>query len=77
MFRVKGRYRNRKVELDTPLELPEGAEVELEVRAIGEELSQERDAWSALGIQRLEEEWDNPKDAIYDEWRKLYGAEPR
>lgn len=29
--------------------------------------------WSALGLAAFESEWDNPEDAIYDEWRKHYG----
>jgi hypothetical protein len=27
-----------------------------------------------LGTDRLEEEWDNPEDAVYDDWKKLYGV---
>jgi hypothetical protein len=27
-----------------------------------------------LGMGRLEFEWDNPKDALYDNWRELYGV---
>lgn len=74
MIRVKGRYRGQKLELDQPLDLPEGAEVVVEIRpATGDEASEE-EAWRELGMSRLEEEWDNPQDAVYDDWRKLYGV---
>jgi predicted DNA-binding antitoxin AbrB/MazE fold protein len=71
MIRVKGRYRNQAVELDQPLELPEGAEVEVVIYSAEEA---EREGWSELGMSRLEVEWDNPQDAIYDDWKRLYGA---
>ena len=29
------------------------------------------EAWQELGMSRLEEEWDNPDDAIYDNWKNL------
>ena len=31
-------------------------------------------AWALLGTARLEEEWDNPQDAVYDDWKRLYGV---
>jgi hypothetical protein len=70
-MRVKGRYRNQKVELDEPLALKEGAEVEVEIVAAE---ANSAEGWRELGMKRLEEEWDNPQDAIYDDWRKLYGV---
>jgi hypothetical protein len=33
------------------------------------------ESWAELGMDRLEAEWDNPRDAIYDDWRRLYGVE--
>lgn len=39
-----------------------------------ERLAEEEEGWSELGMNRLEEEWDNPGDAIYDDWRKHYGV---
>ncbi len=33
------------------------------------------ESWAELGMERLESEWDNPQDAIYDDWRRLYGVE--
>ncbi len=75
MIRVKGRYRDQRLELDQPLPLPEGSEVMLEVRPIiGDEGSDDEAAWHDVGMSRLEEEWDNPQDAVYDNWRKLYGV---
>jgi hypothetical protein len=71
MIRLKGRYRNQTVELDQSLNLADGTEVEVEIRTPEDA---EREAWSELGMSRLEKEWDNPEDAIYDDWRKLYGV---
>ena len=30
--------------------------------------------WRDLSMSRLEQEWDNPEDAIYDDWKWLYGV---
>jgi hypothetical protein len=70
-MRIKGRYRDQKVELDQPLALADGTEIEVEIYTADEA---GRQAWSELGMARLEEEWDNPQDAIYDDWKKLYGV---
>ena len=40
---------------------------------LGPELELEAD-WSAMGLAAFEEEWDNPEDAIYDNWREHYGV---
>ncbi|MBY0526076.1 MAG: DUF104 domain-containing protein [Gemmataceae bacterium] len=74
MIRVKARYRDQKLELEQPLNLPEGAEVEIAVQSLPSTEIAEKEAWSKQGMSRLEEEWDNPQDAVYDNWRKLYGA---
>jgi hypothetical protein len=73
MLRTKGRYRNQALELDGPLALPEGTEVEIHIRLPGDVENADRQGWADLGISRLEEEWDNPEDALYDDWRRLYG----
>jgi hypothetical protein len=63
MKRIKGRYANQKVELDHPLDLEDGTEVEILIRT-------EMEDWSEMGMVRLEQEWDNPQDAIYDDWKQ-------
>ncbi len=72
---VCGVYRNGKVELERPLELPDGTPVVVEIKGLSPE--EEDEAWRELGMRRLEEEWDNPLDAVYDDWRRLYGKQPR
>jgi hypothetical protein len=62
------------LELEQPLALPEGTQVEVDVYLAGESHDSEKHAWELLGSARLEEEWDNPEDAIYDDWKKLYGV---
>jgi hypothetical protein len=74
MIRAKGRYRNQILELDQPLALAEGTEVEIDIHLAEEAQGAEHQAWAELGIQRLEEEWENPEDAVYDDWKKLYGV---
>jgi hypothetical protein len=71
MIRLKGRYRNQVLELDHTLPLPEGAEVEVVILTPEEA---EKEWWSQVGMNRLEAEWDNPQDAVYDDWKKLYGV---
>ena len=43
----------------------------VEIRTIDEATDAE---WRELGLQRLEAEWDNPADAVYDNWKELYGV---
>jgi hypothetical protein len=74
MIRIKGRYRGQKLELEQPLALPEGAEVVIEISEVNAEKVSEEEEWRELGMNRLEEEWDNEKDAVYDDWRRLYGV---
>jgi len=62
------------LELEQPLALPEGTRVEVDVYLAEEAHSSEDHAWAVLGTARLEEEWDNPEDAIYDDWKRLYGV---
>ena len=72
MMRVKGRYRNQTLELDQPLALAEGTEVEIAIHLAEEAQGSEPQEWAELGMQRLEAEWENPEDAVYDDWKKLY-----
>jgi hypothetical protein len=74
MIRIKGCYRNQRVELEHPLNLAEGTEIEIDVHTADEIRTVEDEGWRELGMSRLESEWENPKDAIYDDWRKLYGV---
>ena len=71
MIRLKGRWEQSSLHLEQPLSLPEGTEVVVEIRTIDEATDAE---WRELGMQRLETEWDNPADAVYDNWKELYGV---
>jgi predicted DNA-binding antitoxin AbrB/MazE fold protein len=71
MIRVTGKCENKSLQLDQPVDLPDGTEVVIEIRPV-DEASDE--GWRDLGLSRLEAEWDNPEDAIYDNWRELYGV---
>ncbi len=33
--------------------------------------------WRALSLVSFERDWDNPEDAIYDDWRAIYGIPAR
>jgi hypothetical protein len=69
-IRLKAHVRNGRLEFPFPLELPDGEEVDVLVQSAS---MIESDEWHETAIGRLEEEWDNPEDAIYDNCRKLYG----
>jgi hypothetical protein len=74
MIRAKARYRNQALELEQPLALPEETSVEIDIFPAGETRDSEKEGWQLLGMERLEEELDNPEDTIYDDWKKLYGV---
>ena len=74
MIRARGRYRNKTLELEQVLPIAEGTDVEIDVHVGQERESPEDEGWRELGMSRLEQEWDNPDDAIYDDWKKLYGV---
>lgn len=71
MIRLKGHWEQSSLHLDQPLSLPEGTEVVVEIRTLDEVTDAE---WQEQGMQRLEAEWDNPADAVYDNWKELYGV---
>ena len=71
MIRVKGRCENKSLLLDEGVELPDGTEVLIEIHPVS---ATSDEGWHELGMERLESEWDNPNDAIYDNWRELYGV---
>jgi len=33
--------------------------------------------WSAMSLDTFQRDWDNAEDAIYDNWRELYGVPAR
>jgi hypothetical protein len=72
MIRVKGRYREGRIDLEQPIDVPDGAPVEVTVQPAAESVD---DEWRGLGMDRLEQEWDNDRDAVYDDWRRLYGVQ--
>jgi hypothetical protein len=39
--------------------------------------AQDENDWQNLGLSAFEQEWDNADDAIYDNWRALYGVVTR
>lgn len=40
------------------------------------EIDEETD-WQQLSLKGFEADWDNEEDAIYDNWRELYGVPAR
>ena len=74
MIRARGRYRNQAVQFEQPLEIAEGTEVEVDIHVGESAQSTEGQGWAEFAMTRLEQEWDNPEDAIYDDWKKLYGV---
>lgn len=33
--------------------------------------------WSAMSLDTFQRDWDNAEDAIYDNWKELYGVPAR
>ena len=33
--------------------------------------------WSAMSLDTFQRDWDNAEDAIYDNWKELYGVPTR
>ena len=33
--------------------------------------------WQSMSLASFAKDWDNPEDAIYDNWRELYGIPAR
>jgi len=33
--------------------------------------------WSAMSLDTFQKDWDNAEDAIYDNWKELYGVPAR
>lgn len=73
MIQAKGRYLDGRIELDQPINLADGTVVDVAIQATAQISDEE--AWKRLGMERLEQEWDNDRDAIYDDWRRLYGVQ--
>lgn len=43
---------------------------------LSKEADEEED-WQQLSLSAFEQEWDNEEDAIYDNWRAIYGVSAR
>ncbi len=39
--------------------------------------SDEEANWSAMALEAFQKDWDNPEDAVYDNWREIYGVSTR
>jgi len=74
MIRARGRYQNQTLQLDEPLGLADGTEVEIDIHVAEAGPGADDQEWAEAGMGRLEQEWNNPDDAIYDDWKKLYGV---
>lgn len=72
MVRVNARYAQGQLVLEQPLDLPEGAEVVIDIHQVE---TDEQQAWE-LACSRLEAELELA-DPGYDDWRKLYAVTPR
>jgi len=46
-----------------------------ELEALAKPVPGRTEAWTQLSAAAFNEDWDNPDDAIYDNWRTLYGVQ--
>ena len=42
-------------------------------RNVDQSAAEEND-WRALSLDSFQQDWDNPEDAVYDNWREVYGV---
>jgi hypothetical protein len=68
MIRVRGRCVGGRIELDDPVPFTDGTPVEVVIEAVPDAAD-----WADVAAERLEREWDNDRDAVYDDWKRLYG----
>ena len=72
---VEGVYRDGRIELtELPGDVRDETRVIVTFLLAEEAQGIEPQGWAELGMSRLEQEWDNPEDAVYDDWKKLYGV---
>ncbi len=64
-----------KVERLTSTERLTLANLLLESVLTGE--SEEKADWATMSLSTFQRDWDNAEDAIYDNWRELYGVPAR
>jgi len=64
-----------KVERLTSTERLTLAKLLLESVLTGE--PEEEADWTAMSLSTFQRDWDNAEDAIYDNWRELYGVPAR
>jgi hypothetical protein len=51
--------------------------VKLVIDGLSENVDQwtaEENDWRALSLDSFQQDWDNPEDAVYDNWREVYGV---
>ena len=72
LTKYKGFVRGNVVELPADVELSEGSEVTIVVGDIDESL--ENYWWIKLSEASFARDWDNELDAVYDNWREIYGV---
>jgi len=48
-----------------------------DLEALAKPVHGETEAWAQLSAAAFNQDWDNPEDAIYDNWRELYGVQSR
>jgi len=49
----------------------------IELEALAKPVYRKIDSWTHLSADAFNQDWDNPEDAIYDNWRALYGIQQR
>jgi len=56
----------------------EGASIRIkrsDLEALAKPAHNRTEAWTQLSAAAFNQDWDNPEDAIYDNWRTLYGVQ--
>lgn len=75
---IKAKYCGGVIAPLEKLNFPEGEEITVIIEDFPIKQAVEADLdWSGLSASGFAKDWDNEKDAIYDNWKKLYGVSKR
>ena len=79
---IKARFSHGVIEPLEKVEMPEGKEITITIEEIltkefiHEEEQRDRE-WGNLAMSSFANDWNNEKDAIYDNWQERYHVQKR
>ena len=79
---IRARFSQGVIEPLEKVEIPEGKEITITIsETLAKELIHEEEQrdkeWGNLAMSSFVNDWNNEKDAIYDNWKDLYRVQKR